>query len=119
MWPHLGIATPPLYYHSVVVGEAHGPPGQAKAGWTMRMNITVVIITNRLTSSPNVRADMGSGWLTMSSYSRIPGRVKMLNIIKKHVVVKMNCTIAINISSQAIQEQKCNRKMYKIYRIKP
>ena len=75
------------------------------------MNITVNIFTDRLMSNPNVRADMGSRLLTMNSYSRIPGKVKMLNIIKKHVVMKMNCTIAINISSQAIQEQKCMRKV--------
>ena len=103
--------TTTLYYHGTVVGEARGPPGRAKPRRTMRMNITVDIITDRLMSSPNLAAEMGSGLLTMSSYSRIPGRVKMLNIIKRHVVVKMNCTITVNISSQAIQEQKCKRKV--------
>ncbi|PON56770.1 Immunoglobulin-like fold containing protein [Trema orientale] len=103
--------TTTLYYHGMVVGEARGPPGQAKPKRTMRMNITVDIITDRLLSSPNLAADVGSGLLTMSSYSRIPGRVKMLNIIKRHVVVKMNCTMKVNISSQTIQEQKCKRKV--------
>ncbi|PON32698.1 Immunoglobulin-like fold containing protein [Parasponia andersonii] len=103
--------TTTLYYHGMVVGEARGPPGQAKPKRTMRMNITVDIITDRLMSSPNLVADVGSGLLTMSSYSRIPGRVKMLNIIKRHVVVKMNCTMKVNISSQTIQEQKCKRKV--------
>ncbi|XP_068316527.1 late embryogenesis abundant protein At1g64065 [Pyrus communis] len=103
--------TTTLYYHGVVVGEAHGAPGHAKARRTMRMNITVDMITDRLTSDPNLRADFNSGLMTMSSYSRIPGRVKLLNIIKKHVIVKMNCTMTVNISSQAIQEQKCKRKV--------
>ncbi|XP_021807960.1 uncharacterized protein LOC110751763 [Prunus avium] len=103
--------TTTLYYHGKVVGEAYGSRGQAKARRTMRMNITVDVITDRLISNPNLWADLGSGLLTMSSYSRIPGRVNMLNIIKRHVVVKMNCTMTVNISSQAIQEQKCKRKV--------
>lgn len=103
--------TTTLFYHGAVVGEARGPPGKAKPQRTMQMNITVDIITDRLVSSPNLQADVNSGLLAMSSYSRIPGRVKILHIIKKHVVVKMNCTFRVNISSEAIQEQKCKRKV--------
>lgn len=103
--------TTTLFYHGTVVGEARGPPGRAKARRTMRMNITVDIITDMLTTNPNLKADVASGLLTMSSYSRIPGRVNMMNIVKKHVVVKMNCTMTVNISSQAIQDQKCKRKV--------
>ncbi|XP_062090551.1 uncharacterized protein LOC133796878 [Humulus lupulus] len=103
--------TTTLYYHGMVVGEARGPPGRARPRRTMRMNITVDIIMGRIMSSPNLVADVGSGLLAMSSYSRIPGRVKMLNIIKRHVVVMMNCTMTVNISGQTIQEQKCKRKV--------
>ncbi|KAB1219515.1 hypothetical protein CJ030_MR3G012311 [Morella rubra] len=103
--------TTTLFYHGAVVGEARVPPGQAKPRRTMQMNISVDIITDRLLSSPNLQADVESGLLTMSSYSKIPGRVKMLSIIKKHVVVKMNCTMTVNISSRAIQNQKCKRKV--------
>ncbi|GMY23764.1 late embryogenesis abundant protein [Fagus crenata] len=103
--------TTTLFYYGTVVGEARGPPGKAKPKRTAQMNITVDIITDKLLSNPNLLADVGSGLLTMSSYSRIPGRVKMLSIIKKHVVVKMNCTMTVNISSRAIQDQKCKRKV--------
>ncbi|KAF3974409.1 hypothetical protein ACB098_11G072700 [Castanea mollissima] len=103
--------TTTLFYHGSIVGEARGPPGKAKPRRTMQMNITVDIITDRLISNPNLQLDVGSGLLTMSSYSKIPGRVKMLSIIKKHVVVKMNCTMTVNISSRAIQDQKCKRKV--------
>ncbi|PPD83435.1 hypothetical protein GOBAR_DD19613 [Gossypium barbadense] len=75
------------------------------------MNITVDIITDRVLASPNLTADLTSGTLTMISYSRIGGRVNMLNIIKKHVTVMMNCTVTVNITSQAIQEQKCKHKV--------
>ncbi|GMI98431.1 hypothetical protein like AT2G46150 [Hibiscus trionum] len=103
--------TTTLYYYGTVVGDARGPGGSAKARRTMRMNITVNIMTDRLLASPNLVADVGSRALTLSSYSRIGGRVNMLSIIKRHVTVKMNCTFTVNITSQAIQEQKCKRKV--------
>ncbi|OWM64285.1 late embryogenesis abundant protein At1g64065-like [Punica granatum] len=103
--------TTTLYYHGALVGEARGPPGRARARRTMRMNITVDIITDRLISSTYLSADVRSGILSMSSYSRIPGRVKMIGIIRKYVIVKMNCSMTVNISSQAIKEQKCKRRV--------
>ncbi|KAK0581460.1 hypothetical protein LWI29_014022 [Acer saccharum] len=100
-----------LYYRGTVVGEVRGPPGRAKARRTLRMNITVDVITDRLLSNPNLITDAGTGLLTMDSYSRIGGRVNILNIFKRHVIVRMNCTLRVNISSQAIDEQKCKRKV--------
>ncbi|KAI4311467.1 hypothetical protein MLD38_036361 [Melastoma candidum] len=97
-----------LYYHGTVVGEAYGPPGKSKPRRTMRMNISVDIITERLMSSPYLNEDIKSNLLPMSSFSRIPGRVKMI-FIKKHVVVTMNCSMTVNVSSQAIETQKCRR----------
>ncbi|XP_024019057.1 uncharacterized protein LOC21405282 [Morus notabilis] len=103
--------TTALYYDGKMIGEARGPPGQARARRTKRMNITVDIIMDQVMTSPNLLGDVGSGLVEMSSYSRIPGRVKILNVIKRHVVVKMNCTFTVNITSKSIVEQKCKRKV--------
>ncbi|XP_027907504.1 late embryogenesis abundant protein At1g64065 [Vigna unguiculata] len=103
--------TTSLFYHGVMVGEARGPPGRAKARRTMRMNVTIDVITDRVVSTPGFTMDLGSGLMTMSSFSRVPGQVKILNLIKRHVVVKMNCSTTFNISSQAILEQRCIRKV--------
>ncbi|KAL3536765.1 hypothetical protein ACH5RR_000131 [Cinchona calisaya] len=103
--------TTTLYYHGTVIGEARGPPGKSKARRTMRMNITIDFIMDRLISHPMLNSDVGSGLLPMSSFTRIGGRVNMLKIIKKHVIVKMNCTMAVNITSRTIQDQKCKRKV--------
>lgn len=98
-----------FYYHDMVVGEAQGPPHKAKARRTLRVNITVDIITDRLMSYPNVQANINSGLFNLSSYSRISGQVQVMKIIKKHVVVKLKCTMSFNVSRQTIQEQKCKR----------
>ncbi|TKY45814.1 Late embryogenesis abundant protein [Spatholobus suberectus] len=103
--------TTSLYYRGVMVGEARGPPGRAKARRTIRMNVTVDVITDRIISIPDFGTDLGSGLLTMCSFSRVPGQVKILNLFKRHVVVKMNCSTTFNISTRAIKEQSCQRKV--------
>ncbi|MBA0826606.1 hypothetical protein Goarm_011437, partial [Gossypium armourianum] len=103
--------TTTLYYYGKVVGDARGPPGRAKARRTVRMNITIDIIVDRVLASPNLVTDVRSGTLTMVSYSRVGGRINILNIIKRHVTVKMNCSMTVNIFSQAIQQQKCKRQV--------
>ncbi|XP_010669746.2 uncharacterized protein LOC104886903 [Beta vulgaris subsp. vulgaris] len=101
--------TSSIYYRGIMVGLAHGPPGEARARRTMRMNVTVEIITERIILAPNLSRDIGFGLFSMDTYTRVPGRVKLLLIIKRNVVVEMNCTVAYNITSQEIQDQSCKR----------
>ncbi|XP_073270977.1 late embryogenesis abundant protein At1g64065 [Primulina huaijiensis] len=102
--------TSTLFYHGVVIGEARGPPGRAKARRTMRMNVTVDVMTDRILQQPNLNSDYSSGLLTIGSYTSVGGRVKMI-FFKKHVTVRMNCSITVNVTSKAIQQQKCKRKV--------
>ncbi|KAF5744398.1 hypothetical protein HS088_TW08G01003 [Tripterygium wilfordii] len=101
--------TTTLYYHGLVIGEARGPPGQSKARRTARMNITVDIIPDRLLSAPNFTQEISSRVLDLNTYSRIPGRVKILAIIKRRIMVKMNCTLSFNLTSLDISDQKCKQ----------
>ncbi|KAJ7007746.1 late embryogenesis abundant protein [Populus alba x Populus x berolinensis] len=91
--------TTTLYYDRQIVGEARNGPGHARARRTMRMNVTVDIIPDRMMANPNLNADMSSGILSMTTYTR------------RNIVVKMNCSITLNITSQQIQTQKCKRKV--------
>ncbi|CAI9764859.1 unnamed protein product [Fraxinus pennsylvanica] len=100
-----------LFLHGTVIGDAQGPPGKSKARRTTRMNVTVNIIADRILSQPSLGDDINSGLIAIDSYTVVGGRVKLMNIIKKHVTVKMNCTVSINITTRAIQEQKCKRKV--------
>ncbi|KAK7389887.1 hypothetical protein VNO78_25183 [Psophocarpus tetragonolobus] len=106
-----GNTTTSLHYHGVMVGEARGPPGRARARRTIRINVTVDVITNRVLSSPNFTTDFGSGLFTMTSFSIVPGKVNIFNLFKRQVVVKMNCTTTFNISTQGIKEQTCKQKV--------
>lgn len=103
--------TTTLYYYGTVIGEARSPAGKAKARRTMRMNITVDIITDRLISHPMLTTEMASGLITMNSYTIVGGKVKMIKLINKHVTVKMNCTVSVNTTTRSIQDQKCKKKV--------
>ncbi|KAF5195502.1 Late embryogenesis abundant (LEA) hydroxyproline-rich glycoprotein family [Thalictrum thalictroides] len=106
-----GNSTTILYYHGIIVGEAHTPLGQAKARRTHNMTMSIDVITSRFRTDPNFFEDITSGILTMSSYTHLGGRVKIAKIIKKHIDVKLNCTITANIRSQKFVDQKCEKKV--------
>ncbi|XP_030955725.1 late embryogenesis abundant protein At1g64065-like [Quercus lobata] len=101
-------STTTIYYHDAVVGEARIPSGKAKARRTVRMNMTVDIIASKVLAVQNISSVLISGQLNVSSYTKITGRVKVLNIVNKHVVVTMNCTVTYNFLSQGIQYQDCH-----------
>ncbi|KAL0739860.1 hypothetical protein Bca4012_081373 [Brassica carinata] len=104
--------TTDIYYKGMVVGEARGPPGKARAHRTARMNMTVDIRIDRLVLEPGlVREISGSGLVNLWSYTKVSGKVKIMGIVKKHVTVKMNCTMAVNISRQAIQDVECKNSI--------
>ncbi|KAL3655645.1 hypothetical protein CASFOL_000041 [Castilleja foliolosa] len=86
--------TTTIYYCGVLIGEARGPPGRARARTrqTMRVNVTVDVMTDRVISQPRLGSDISSELLTMSSYTVVDGRVKIL-MIRKHVTVRINMTV--------------------------
>ncbi|KAL0657580.1 hypothetical protein Bca4012_078165 [Brassica carinata] len=47
------------------------------------------------------------------SYTRVSGKMKIMGIVKKHVTVKMNCTMDVTVNiprRQVIQDVECNCK---------
>ncbi|XP_047978074.1 late embryogenesis abundant protein At1g64065-like [Salvia hispanica] len=102
--------TSSLYYRGTEIGEARGPAGRARARRTARMNVTVEVIADRVTGQPELGSDINSGVLTLGSYTVVGGKVKVL-MVKKHVRVTMNCSLTVNLTTQAIQDQKCKRKL--------
>ncbi|XP_030530418.1 uncharacterized protein LOC115740907 [Rhodamnia argentea] len=105
-----GNSTTELYYGGEVVGEGRIPAGKAAARRTQRVNVTVEVVPARIAKAPRLSSDLAAGNLTMESYTRIDGRVKILKIIRKHVVVRLNCTIAYVIASGEMKEE-CQRRV--------
>lgn len=100
-----------LYYDGNVIGAAKTPRATAKAGRTLRLNVTTDVMIAKIMNVSRLQGDYLAGILPISSYTRISGRVKILNMIKKGAIVRTNCTILINVTSYAIKLQDCKRKV--------
>ncbi|XP_009786304.1 uncharacterized protein LOC107771828 [Nicotiana tabacum] len=102
-------ATTSLFYHDVVVGEGLTPPGTAKARRTLPINVTVEVMVEKILSIPRLGNDLKSGEVSLSIYTRINGRVNILNIIKKSAEMKMSCKMTVDLKSQDVRDIDCNR----------
>ncbi|XVE58450.1 hypothetical protein DITRI_Ditri04bG0170300 [Diplodiscus trichospermus] len=94
-------------YGGIQVGEAFVAKGRAKARSTKKMNVTVELKSNNIPSNSNLGSDISSGILTLTSNSKLKGKVHLMKLIKKKKSAQMNCSITVNLGSRAIQDIKC------------
>lgn len=91
-----------IYYEGVGVGKGTAPAGKVKARRTVRFNSTLEIVSKKLLDIPSLTSDLSDQALNMSSYSRLVGKVKILNVFAKKVVIEMNCTFGYNTTTGVI-----------------
>lgn len=91
-----GNTTTIVYYHGIEIGESIAPAGKAKARRTMRLNVTMEIMAKRVVDNPKWTADLRDQDLDISSYTRMDGKVKILNLFKRKILVELNCTNTYN-----------------------
>ncbi|XP_021294079.1 late embryogenesis abundant protein At1g64065-like [Herrania umbratica] len=94
-------------YSGVQVGEAFVAKGRAKARSTKKMNVTVDLNSNNILANSNLASDINSGFLTLTSHTKLSGKVHLMKLIKKKKSAQMNCTVTVNLASRAIQDIKC------------
>uniref|UniRef100_M1DFQ6 Plant cell wall protein SlTFR88 n=2 Tax=Solanum TaxID=4107 RepID=M1DFQ6_SOLTU len=104
-------ATTSLFYDDVAIGEALTPPGTTKARRTLRMNVTVEIMVEKILRIPRLGSDLKSGELPVSTYTIINGRINMLNIIKKNIEVEMNCNMMVDLRNQYVRDIDCKKNV--------
>ena len=75
------------------------------------MNMMVEVFQAKILGVPGLVTEMASGVLTIKTYTKIDGRVKIARVVKKNMEVKLNCTATFNINSRAIQRQNCKQKV--------
>ncbi|XP_028774755.1 late embryogenesis abundant protein At1g64065-like isoform X2 [Neltuma alba] len=103
-----GSSTTTLYYNGTGIGEGRTPPGKALGRKTMRLNVTVEIVTEKLMENPSLRSGLiREKALNISSYTKVGGNVKVLNLIKRKVEVSMNCTVVYNKTSGSTHAEAC------------
>ncbi|OMO98816.1 Late embryogenesis abundant protein, LEA-14 [Corchorus capsularis] len=95
-------------YRGIQVGEAFVAKGRAKARSTKKMTVIVELNSNNIIpANSNLGSDISSGFLTLTSHSKLNGKVHLTKIIKKKKAAQMDCTMTINLESGAIQDINC------------
>ncbi|RCV27247.1 hypothetical protein SEVIR_5G312300v4 [Setaria viridis] len=95
-----------FYYAGETVGVAYAPDGEVGADRTVRMNVTLDVLADRI--SPNVNAtDLIFGQdYNLTSYTEITGRVNVLGIYKRDLDIKMNCSITLEVGAFTTVQSK-------------
>lgn len=100
--------TTEIYYKNVQVVDAQIPPGNAKARKTIRINVTMDFMLEKILSVPGLVGDLTVGSMPLKTKTGIKGKVDIIGIIKKTVAVKLNCSLIFIIANQTIRDQKCD-----------
>ncbi|KAH6768999.1 hypothetical protein C2S51_014335 [Perilla frutescens var. frutescens] len=100
--------TTSLYYDGSRVGENTGQPGEARARKRLRVEVNVGVMVDRLREVGRLKSDLEAGFLSISSYTTISGKVKITGAIKRSLIVKLTCTMNVSVRSQEIQDLDCS-----------
>ncbi|XP_043718104.1 uncharacterized protein LOC122666058 [Telopea speciosissima] len=105
-----------LYYYGSEIGQANNPAGNAQAKKTMQMYLTINLYIEADSSTPgklqHLTNDLSSGEMSLNSYTVLNGRVNVLNIFKKNIEIKMNCTMTVVISStMSLKDMQCTSEV--------
>jgi hypothetical protein len=97
-----GAANTTVFYNGIDIGGGIQPPGKAKAQRTARVNVTLVINAKKLVDNQDWIIDVRDQALNFSTYTKINGKVKILNMFKRSIGVELNCTSTYNIPTGSI-----------------
>ncbi|KAI3507272.1 hypothetical protein L1887_22181 [Cichorium endivia] len=99
-----------LRYEGKDIGNVPIPAGTIGSGETKQLNLTVTVFVDRLVRDVDVYGDVISGSLPLSTYTRVSGKVRILNLFNIHVVSTSTCNLKIDILKQRITDQNCHYK---------
>ncbi|OWM85278.1 uncharacterized protein LOC116203353 [Punica granatum] len=94
-------------YGGVQVGQVAIPKSKANFKSTKKVDVIVSVNSDALTSTSGLGSELNSGLLTLNSQGRMNGKVELMLIFKKKKSTNMNCTMAINVSTKAVQSVSC------------
>lgn len=100
-----------LAYNGDPVGHASVSKARAKARSTKKMNVTVDVNSNHVSSHSSLARDLNSGYLTLTSQGKLTGKVNLMKMVKRRRYAQMNCSIIVNLIRRIIQDLKCIWKL--------
>ncbi|GKB08699.1 late embryogenesis abundant protein, LEA-14 [Tanacetum coccineum] len=99
-----------LLYKGHDIGNVPIPAGKIGSDDSKQMNLTLTIFADRLLTDIDVYGDVISGNFPVSTYTKIKGKVRILNLFNIHVVSTSTCDLKIDVLNQKIAKQSCHYK---------
>ncbi|XP_030474959.1 uncharacterized protein LOC115692295 [Syzygium oleosum] len=94
-------------YGGFQVGQAVIPKSKANFKSTKKMDVNVTLSSANLPSDSNLGSDLSSGVINLNSQGELRGKVTVMFMFKKRKTSQMNCTMAINTVTKAVQSLSC------------
>ncbi|KAK9292423.1 hypothetical protein L1049_020393 [Liquidambar formosana] len=95
-------------YGGASVGEAAIMKGKARFLSTKKMNVAANAALENPPSNSNLGSDINAGMVTLSSHSRLSGKVNLMMVFKKKKSVDLNCTMTVNLANKDVQDINCD-----------
>ncbi|CAN4081471.1 unnamed protein product [Withania somnifera] len=103
---------PYIEYGGEEVGDGHIPAGKIGEQTTTTMNFQLIIMTDRLSSNPNLFSDVvEKGMLQLTVYVKLRGKVKLNLLFKVKVKVSSKCDLSLDIRTSTVADQSCHSKI--------
>lgn len=102
-------ATNVLMYRGEEVGQVPIPSGHIGPRQTKSMNLTLVLMADRLISNSALYSDVvEGGTLRFQTFTKISGKVRV--IFDVHVVSYTTCDLEVSITNRKVSKQECHYK---------
>ncbi|XP_057810549.1 late embryogenesis abundant protein At1g64065 [Salvia miltiorrhiza] len=96
-----------ILHRGVPLGEAVIPRGRTRAKKTQKVEVSVNVNTTRASGS-ELRSEINSGVLKLSSQATLNGKVHLMKVIKKKKSGEMKCDWDVNLGTKQVENLKCN-----------
>lgn len=102
-------STTEFYYSGQTVGVAYVPGSMVSADRTVRVNVTVDVMADRVARLKNMTDDIIGGSLNMTSYTEISGKVNLFGVFRRELDLFLNCSMTIELSlpDQDVKNKDC------------
>ncbi|XP_068644624.1 uncharacterized protein [Aristolochia californica] len=97
-----------VLYRGTPVGEADIVPGSIPSRGSENIGVDLTVEADKfLPDMSRLIADIMAGEIDVDANTRVPGRVNVLGIFKRHVVAISECQYGIGIPDLRVRKQEC------------
>ncbi|CAM0950434.1 unnamed protein product [Alopecurus aequalis] len=101
-----------LTYRGAHVGDAEIDPGRIPSKGDADVRLALTLQADKFISSPDAMAqlmsDVEAGSLPLEASTRIPGRVAVFGVFKRHAVAYSDCVFVFGIAEMGVRSQQCS-----------